>query len=164
LTSPHRSSQPARRFGARAVLALVALALVAVPFGLLLFLVQSSWDPLLDVDEGARDELHGYAAGHPAFVTAMKVLSTIGSAPVYLVAFAGGGGPGGGGGAGRRAPAAGSAAPAEALAPGEAVTAPLGEGAAPSSEVQPETAKVAVVSSASPVPASRRVRIVWSLS
>jgi membrane-associated phospholipid phosphatase len=88
LTSPHRSSQPARRFGARAVLALVALALVAVPFGLLLFLVQSSWDPLLDVDEGARDELHGYAAGHPAFVTAMKVLSTIGSAPVYLVAFA----------------------------------------------------------------------------
>jgi undecaprenyl-diphosphatase len=88
LTSPHSSSPPARRFGARAILALVALGLVAVPFGLLLFLIQSSWDPLLDADEGARDELHGYAAGHPAFVTAMKVLSTIGSAPVYLVAFA----------------------------------------------------------------------------
>jgi membrane-associated phospholipid phosphatase len=87
LISPHPSSQPARRFGARAVLALVALGLVAVPFGLLLFLVEASWDPLLDVDEGARDELHGYAAGHPAFVSAMKVLSAIGSAPVYLVAF-----------------------------------------------------------------------------
>jgi membrane-associated phospholipid phosphatase len=88
LTSPHRSSQPARRFGARAVLLVVALGLVAVPFGLLLLLVESSWDPLLDVDEGARDELHGYAAGHPAFVTAMRVISTVGSAPVYLVAFA----------------------------------------------------------------------------
>jgi undecaprenyl-diphosphatase len=88
MSSEHRASKPARRFGARAVLALVALGLVAVLFGLLLFLVQSSWDPLLDVDEGARDELHGYAAGHPAFVTAMKVVSTAGSAPVYLVAFA----------------------------------------------------------------------------
>jgi undecaprenyl-diphosphatase len=67
---------------------LIALGLVAVPFGLLLFLVESSWEPLQDVDQGARDDLHSYAAGHPAFVAAMKVLSTIGSATVYLVVFA----------------------------------------------------------------------------
>jgi undecaprenyl-diphosphatase len=88
-SAEHLTSRPARRFGARAVLAVVALGIVAVPFSLLLFLVESSWDPLLDVDEAARDELYGYALGHPAFVTAMKTLSTIGSAPVYLVAFAG---------------------------------------------------------------------------
>jgi membrane-associated phospholipid phosphatase len=76
-----------RRFGVRAVLALIALALVAVPFALLLLLVQSKWDPLLDVDEGARDDLHTYAVDHNGFVGAMKVLSTIGSAPVYIVVF-----------------------------------------------------------------------------
>jgi undecaprenyl-diphosphatase len=75
------------RFGARAALALVALWLAAVPFGLLLFLVEAKWRPLLEVDQGARDDLHHYAADHPAFVTVMKVLSAIGSAPVYLVAF-----------------------------------------------------------------------------
>jgi uncharacterized protein (TIGR03382 family) len=87
--SPAASSPERRvgRFGARAVLALLALALVAVPFGLLLFLVEERWRPLLEVDQGARDDVHRYAVDHPAFVTAMKVVSTIGSAPVYLVVF-----------------------------------------------------------------------------
>jgi hypothetical protein len=40
-------------FGARALLAALALGLVAVPFGLLLFLVEDKWSPLLDVDSGA---------------------------------------------------------------------------------------------------------------
>jgi hypothetical protein len=35
------------RFGARAIAAAAALGLVAVPFGLLLFLVQDKWPPLL---------------------------------------------------------------------------------------------------------------------
>jgi undecaprenyl-diphosphatase len=76
------------RFGARALVAGVALLLAAVPFSLLLFLVQDKWRPLLRVDGGARDSLHGYAVRHDAFVGVMKVLSTVGSAPVYIVVFA----------------------------------------------------------------------------
>jgi undecaprenyl-diphosphatase len=76
------------RFGARAVFAAVALALVAVPFGLLLVLVEDRWRPLLGVDDGARDGLHRYALHHHGLVTAAKTLSTIGSAPVYAAVFA----------------------------------------------------------------------------
>ena len=72
------------RFGARAALAALALVLVAVPFGLLLFLVKARWSPLVDVDEGVRDALNDYAAGHDGFVTAMKVLEVLGSAVVYV--------------------------------------------------------------------------------
>jgi undecaprenyl-diphosphatase len=76
------------RFGLRAVFAGVALALVAVPFALLLFLVEDRWRPLLRLDDGARDELHRYALHHHGLVTAAKTLSTIGSAPVYIAVFA----------------------------------------------------------------------------
>src|SRR3954453_1893239 len=80
--------EPGARFGARALLAALALALVAVPFGLLLFLVQDRWPPLLEVDDGARDSLHSFAVTHAGVVTAMKTLSTLGSAVVYLPLFA----------------------------------------------------------------------------
>jgi len=86
--APVGPSQPGTRFGARALLAALALAIVAVPFGLLLFLVQDKWPPLLEVDDAARDGLHDLAAGHAGFVTAMRVLSTVGSAVVYLPLFA----------------------------------------------------------------------------
>jgi undecaprenyl-diphosphatase len=76
------------RFGARALAAALALALVAIPFGLLLFLVQGRWDPLLDIDEGARDELHAYAVVHAWSVSIAKALSTLGSAWVYVPLFA----------------------------------------------------------------------------
>jgi membrane-associated phospholipid phosphatase len=59
-----------------------------VPFGLLLFLVQDRWPPLLEVDDGARDSLHSFAVTHAGVVTAMQTLSTIGSAVVYLPLFA----------------------------------------------------------------------------
>ena len=72
----------------RALLAAAALVLVAVPFGLLLFLVQDEWSPLLRADTGARDELHAYAVRHDPFVTAMRVLSTVGSTSVWLAIFA----------------------------------------------------------------------------
>lgn len=78
---------PGARFGLRSVLAMVALALVTVPFGLLLFLVLSKWTPLLSMDDGARDDLHRYTVTHPAFATAMQTMSTIGSARVYLPVF-----------------------------------------------------------------------------
>ena len=67
--------QPGARFGARAALAAVALVLVAVPFGLLLFLVQDKWPPLLDVDADARDSLHEVAVTHTGLVTTMRTLS-----------------------------------------------------------------------------------------
>jgi membrane-associated phospholipid phosphatase len=60
---------------------------VAVPFGLLLFLVQSMWRPLLRVDEGARDELHQFAAEQDWFVAVMRAVSFIGSGAVYTVVF-----------------------------------------------------------------------------
>lgn len=84
-TAPRQGSDT--RFGARALLAMAAIALLAVPFSLLLFLVQDKWRPLLSVDAGGRDSLHRYALHHEWFVTVMKTLSTIGSAPVYIVVF-----------------------------------------------------------------------------
>src|SRR4051794_31177096 len=80
--------EPGARFGTRALLAALALALVAVPFGLLLFLVEDRWRPLLRIDDGARDDLHAYALGHHWLVSVAKALSTIASTPVYLVLFA----------------------------------------------------------------------------
>jgi membrane-associated phospholipid phosphatase len=76
------------RFGARAVFAGAALLLVAVPFGLLLFLVEDSWRPLVRIDGGARDDLHALALRRDGLVGALKVLSTIGSAVVYIPLFA----------------------------------------------------------------------------
>ena len=76
-----------RRFGVRALLAASALALVAVPFGLLLFLVQDKWRPLARADAGARDDLHAYAVHHGTFVTAMRSLSTLGSTAVWVAVF-----------------------------------------------------------------------------
>ncbi|MDP9416474.1 MAG: phosphatase PAP2 family protein, partial [Actinomycetota bacterium] len=76
------------RFGARALLAAAAVALVGIPFGLLLLLVRSRWRPLLALDAGARDALHGYAVDHDTFVTGMTVVSGIGSWPVYVAVFA----------------------------------------------------------------------------
>jgi len=82
------TSPAAARFGTRALLAGLALTLVAVPFALLLFLVEDRWRPLLRVDDGARDDLHAYALDHHWLVTVAKTLSTIASTPVYLVVFA----------------------------------------------------------------------------
>jgi membrane-associated phospholipid phosphatase len=76
------------RFGARAVFAGAALLLVAVPFGLLLFLVEDSWRPLVRMDGGARDDLHALALRSDGLVRTLKVLSTIGSALVYVPLFA----------------------------------------------------------------------------
>ena len=75
-------------FAVRSVLALVALTIVAVPFGLLLLLVRARWTPLLSVDNGVRAELYRYTVEHPAFAMTMKAMSTVGSAPVYLTVFA----------------------------------------------------------------------------
>lgn len=72
-------------FGARALLAGVALLLVAVPFGLLLFFVEDRWAPLREADAGARDGMHRYAVQSTALVRAMQVVSTLGGTLAWLV-------------------------------------------------------------------------------
>lgn len=87
-TRPQAIEDDARaRFGARALLAAVALVLVAVPFTLLLLLVEERWRPLVRVDVGARDSLNAFALAHDGFVTAMKAVSVVGSARVYTPLF-----------------------------------------------------------------------------
>lgn len=67
-----------RRFGTHALLALIAVALVAVPFSLLVLLVTAKSDPLLHLDHDTAESLHGYAVDHPTFTDAMKTVSLVG--------------------------------------------------------------------------------------
>jgi membrane-associated phospholipid phosphatase len=67
------------RFGARAVLAFVAVAIVAVPFAVLVVLVTRSSAPLLSLDQDTADDLHRFALDHPTFTTVMRGVSAVGS-------------------------------------------------------------------------------------
>ena len=67
----------------------VVLAVAAVPFSLLLLFVESRWEPLLELDNGARDGLHTYALSHPLFVTIMRVVSNSGSALAWQIVTVG---------------------------------------------------------------------------
>jgi len=82
---PPSSTRSTTRFGARAVLVGVALALVAVPGALTLLLVEDRWAPLLSVDNGARDRLHNFAVTHTRFVGAMQLISDSGSALAWQI-------------------------------------------------------------------------------
>jgi membrane-associated phospholipid phosphatase len=86
--SPSSSVQPTARFGARAVLAAVATVLVAVPFVLVLLMVEDRWAPLLRADDSARDRLHSFAVTHNGFVGAMQLISDSGSALAWQVVLA----------------------------------------------------------------------------
>ena len=82
---PPSPIEPTTRFGIRAALAGAALALLAVPFALTLFLVEDRWAPLLRADIAARDDLHRYAVAHPGFVRAMQMVSDSGSGLAWQV-------------------------------------------------------------------------------
>jgi len=90
--APEVSSPPSvkstTRFGARAVLAAVALALVAIPGALTLLLVEDRWAPLLRADDGARDRLHNFAVTRTVFVGAMQLISDSGSALAWQIVLA----------------------------------------------------------------------------
>ncbi len=66
-------------FGTHAVLAFVAVALVAVPFSILVLLVTAKSDPMLHLDHDTADSLNSFAVAHPVFTSAMKIISRIGS-------------------------------------------------------------------------------------
>lgn len=81
---------PAGRYGLRLTLFAIALILVAVPFGLLTEQVVRS-GPLLRVDKGVADAVHGWALRQPHWVvTLCRALSLAGKPPVLtLLAGAG---------------------------------------------------------------------------
>jgi undecaprenyl-diphosphatase len=80
--------EPTNRLDVRVALAAVSLVLVAVPFALIILLVEDRWAPLLRADLGARDRLHRYALSHSWFVSAMQLISDAGSAVAWLVVLA----------------------------------------------------------------------------
>jgi undecaprenyl-diphosphatase len=84
LTRPEER-RAARRFGVRAVLAFVAVALVAIPFSLIVLLVTAKSDPLLHVDHEVANSLHTFAIGHPDFTEAMKVIERVASSIGWLI-------------------------------------------------------------------------------
>ncbi len=77
----------ARRFGTRAILLTAGLALVAIPFLLLVLLVEDRSPLLRDLDTGPRDALHSYALDHRWFVSLMRLLSDSGTTTAWLVIF-----------------------------------------------------------------------------
>jgi membrane-associated phospholipid phosphatase len=85
-SQPAPSRTPHVNFDRRAQL---VLALSLSTFGLLLLSSTYRWQPALFADERSLRALHDQAVQHPAFVTAMKVLSAAGSWPVYSLIFAG---------------------------------------------------------------------------
>lgn len=81
-----REQRQARfRFGARAVLAFVAVGLAAIPFSILLVLVTAKSDPMLHLDRDTADSLHSYALAHPAFTSAMKLVGRVGSPTAWWI-------------------------------------------------------------------------------
>ncbi|HWL35623.1 MAG TPA: phosphatase PAP2 family protein [Frankiaceae bacterium] len=79
---------PAERYGLRVTLFALALVLVAVPFGLLTDQVVRN-GPLLEVDKGVAEAIHGWVVRQPDwFVWVVKRISDIGKPPVLTV-FAG---------------------------------------------------------------------------
>ncbi|MFF7755297.1 phosphatase PAP2 family protein [Streptomyces sp. NPDC007971] len=70
-----RRRQADRRFGVRLLASAAVAALAAVPFGLLLVLVEGVWKPLRRMDTGAAQRLHEVAVHHPAWTSVLHLLS-----------------------------------------------------------------------------------------
>jgi len=69
----------------RSVSFFLILAVLAVPFLLLLLLVTDKWGPLAAADQGARDALHVFALGQPWFVGVMRTFSDSGSSLAWQI-------------------------------------------------------------------------------
>jgi undecaprenyl-diphosphatase len=73
---------PSGRYGLRVTLFAIATVLVAVPFSFLLLQVLSK-GPVTRIDHGAAERLSRVAAGHPALVDVLKIISLLGK-PLWL--------------------------------------------------------------------------------
>lgn len=63
----------------------MVLAILVVPFLLLLLLVADKWAPLAAADQGARENLHVFALGQPWSVGAMRTFSDSGSSLAWQI-------------------------------------------------------------------------------
>lgn len=79
-----RRLDPDARFGLRVTLLALALALVGIPFGLLLDQVKTN-GPLVKVDTSAANHLHGWVLAHPAVADAFRVISFLASPPWFYL-------------------------------------------------------------------------------
>ncbi|GAA1374425.1 phosphatase PAP2 family protein [Streptomyces beijiangensis] len=64
-----------QKFGIRLLGSTAVAALAAVPFGLLLVLVEGHWQPLRRLDAGAARQLNQTALDHPAWTDTLRFLS-----------------------------------------------------------------------------------------
>lgn len=87
-THVRKRFDPTERYGLRVTLFAIALVLVAVPFGLLTDQVVRN-GPLLSVDKGVAEAIHGWVVRQPDwFVWLVKRVSDVGKPPVLTI-FAG---------------------------------------------------------------------------
>lgn len=75
---------PDDRYGLRLTLFLLAILLVAIPFGLLLREVTQE-GPLTEVDTSAARTLHGYVQERPWAVTVLTFVTSLGSPALFYV-------------------------------------------------------------------------------
>ncbi len=76
-------ARPTQGRPVRSRAALGTAGLLLLLFALMLLLVQDRWSPLAEVDAGAGDVLHRFAAAHPWFVRSMLTVSLLGSGWVW---------------------------------------------------------------------------------
>lgn len=83
MTEHSATREPERKarlhFGVHAILAFIAVALMAVPFAILVLMVRANSDPVLTADNDVAKSLNSYASSHSTFTSAMKLISAIGS-------------------------------------------------------------------------------------
>ncbi|MET7571765.1 phosphatase PAP2 family protein [Streptomyces sp. NPDC005492] len=64
-----------RRFGIHLLASVTVAACAAIPFGLLLVLIEGHWQPLRRLDAGAARQLNETALEHPAWTDTLRFLS-----------------------------------------------------------------------------------------
>ncbi|MGY2067845.1 phosphatase PAP2 family protein [Blastococcus sp. SYSU DS0619] len=75
------------RFGARAALGLVALLVGAVPFLLLMLLVQQEWSPLASLDGEVAADLNSVVSDSSALVSVLRVVTDLGGNAAVILLF-----------------------------------------------------------------------------
>ncbi|MGY1914030.1 phosphatase PAP2 family protein [Blastococcus sp. SYSU DS0973] len=86
-TSHTGSTTGGSRVGVRALLGLVALVAGAVPFLLLLLLVQEKWSPLAALDEDVAAGLNSVVDDSPVLVTVLQAVTDLGGNGAAILVF-----------------------------------------------------------------------------
>ncbi|WP_347060068.1 phosphatase PAP2 family protein [Blastococcus sp. HT6-30] len=86
-TSRTGSTTGGSRVGVRALLGLVALVAGAVPFLLLLLLVQEEWSPLAALDEDVAAGLNSVVDDSPVLVTVLQAVTDLGGNGAAILVF-----------------------------------------------------------------------------